>query len=539
MPGRVARGSGPHSDLPNPPNRCCRMYAGTGVGPSRLLLILLIGIAPSLPYAPQDLSKVGHVELPAWARDAYHFVHEHHAALESAPVSRTLHGWIDLIWGCKQTGPAARDALNVFYPLTYEDGVDWDQVEPVTRHSKEQQVLHFGQTPRQLFQQPHPPREVAAVPTLLDPQGRGGCRRPGAAVALWHSSAAPAQPQSLGVQSLVRVRGLQLQAPVVAIGAAPAAPGQGGASRLQVVRADGLVSFYRVRLRQGGESGGGGGQWPGVQVDPEAAFYLPSIGGPLQWLFLSGPAEAQLLSRAHAASVSALAASSESSQILGAYGLLMLAGSLDGEVCLWAASDWEWRSFACAARWQPHLAPVRGVDFGERLGLALSCGDDGLVHVYRLRPPTRLLRGYRFQGGLPATEARFAAGVPAAVVACSAEAARVCVWALAGFLLASLDLAAAGPVRGLRVVSEGDGSREGLLVALGADGAGKVELRTLPYLQPTWRLSCQWGMPPCALDCRPGARGAVWLGHEDGTFGAAVVAAGGPPAGSRSAACLT
>lgn len=46
-------------------------------------------------------------------------------ALESDAVSARLDEWVDLVFGCRQQGPAARAATNVFYPLTYEAAVDW------------------------------------------------------------------------------------------------------------------------------------------------------------------------------------------------------------------------------------------------------------------------------------------------------------------------------------------------------------------------------------------------------------------------------
>ena len=57
------------------------------------------------------------VVLPPWAKgDPREFIRLHRAALESDYVSQHLHEWIDLIFGCKQQGPAAVEAVNLFHP---------------------------------------------------------------------------------------------------------------------------------------------------------------------------------------------------------------------------------------------------------------------------------------------------------------------------------------------------------------------------------------------------------------------------------------
>lgn len=86
---------------------------------------------------------LNHVVLPPWAKqDAREFIRMHRAALECDYVSQHLHlvrtkfqnlfkfkilfffKWIDLIFGCKQQGPSAVDAVNVFHHLFYEGNVD-------------------------------------------------------------------------------------------------------------------------------------------------------------------------------------------------------------------------------------------------------------------------------------------------------------------------------------------------------------------------------------------------------------------------------
>ena len=63
---------------------------------------------------------IDEVVLPPWAVDAYDFIHKHQQALESDHVSSTLHHWIDLIFGYKQQGPHAEEALNIFTHYVYE-----------------------------------------------------------------------------------------------------------------------------------------------------------------------------------------------------------------------------------------------------------------------------------------------------------------------------------------------------------------------------------------------------------------------------------
>ncbi|CAK9143767.1 unnamed protein product [Ilex paraguariensis] len=105
----------------------------------------------------QSGEKVGDVLLPPWAKgSAREFIRKHREALESDYVSENLHHWIDLIFGYKQRGKAAEEAMNVFYHYTYEGSVDIDSVaDPAMKASILAQINHFGQTPKQLFLKPH------------------------------------------------------------------------------------------------------------------------------------------------------------------------------------------------------------------------------------------------------------------------------------------------------------------------------------------------------------------------------------------------
>ncbi|CAG9335745.1 NBEAL1_1 [Blepharisma stoltei] len=120
--------------------------------------------------------EISHVELPLWAKTgartrsgvenldyyyAVNFIRKHRKALESDFVSENLHNWIDLIFGYKQQGPAAESALNIFFYSTYEENMQvFKEKNQSFLQSTIQQVVHFGQTPVQLFKLHHPQKDI-------------------------------------------------------------------------------------------------------------------------------------------------------------------------------------------------------------------------------------------------------------------------------------------------------------------------------------------------------------------------------------------
>jgi len=109
----------------------------------------------------QDGTQVDSVSLPPWAKSPKDFVEKSRAALESEFVSERLHLWIDLIFGWKQRGDAAMEADNLFYHLTYDTALDeqlTSELNADARQAISAQMKEFGQTPRQLFYNPHPKR---------------------------------------------------------------------------------------------------------------------------------------------------------------------------------------------------------------------------------------------------------------------------------------------------------------------------------------------------------------------------------------------
>ncbi|KAK7204492.1 hypothetical protein BZA70DRAFT_296257 [Myxozyma melibiosi] len=110
----------------------------------------------------QGGQEIGNVQLPPWAKgDPKIFIQKNREALESPYVSQHLHEWIDLIFGFKQRGEAAVEAVNVFHHLSYHGAIDLDKIEDQLERNATVGIIHnFGQTPHQVFTRPHPPREV-------------------------------------------------------------------------------------------------------------------------------------------------------------------------------------------------------------------------------------------------------------------------------------------------------------------------------------------------------------------------------------------
>lgn len=94
------------------------------------------------------------VFLPKWALSPYDFIRQHRLALESDYVSENLHHWIDLIFGCKQSGPSAVDAFNVYHVACYPERLDVKNLNIGSRSKLTQR----GTVPLQLFRKPHPAR---------------------------------------------------------------------------------------------------------------------------------------------------------------------------------------------------------------------------------------------------------------------------------------------------------------------------------------------------------------------------------------------
>ncbi|KAL7752834.1 hypothetical protein RI367_001837 [Sorochytrium milnesiophthora] len=102
-------------------------------------------------------SDMSSVALPAWANSPEEFIAKHRELLESELVSRDLHYWIDLTFGCRLTGQLAVEAKNVALPLVSGEGDDMLQ-------QRWGDIRQHGVA--QIFVEPHPPRSAEHYETV-------------------------------------------------------------------------------------------------------------------------------------------------------------------------------------------------------------------------------------------------------------------------------------------------------------------------------------------------------------------------------------
>lgn len=122
----------------------------------------------------QSGDLVNDVKLPDWCEgSARLFMLIHRQALECDFVRRQLNQWIDLIFGYKQKGKAAVDAVNVFHPAviffllqafflikffhpqTYPEFQITNITDQVERSAYETMIRTYGQMPKQIFTSAH------------------------------------------------------------------------------------------------------------------------------------------------------------------------------------------------------------------------------------------------------------------------------------------------------------------------------------------------------------------------------------------------
>uniref|UniRef100_A0A8R1HZW0 BEACH domain-containing protein n=1 Tax=Caenorhabditis japonica TaxID=281687 RepID=A0A8R1HZW0_CAEJA len=113
----------------------------------------------------QNGEEVGDVEVPMWcfANGIPHhefFIQVHRQALESEHVQSMLHHWIDLIFGYKARGKAALEATNVYHPAVYPGSSPPSGFDSLLTNAYEANQKTLGSAPNQLFNQPHPKREL-------------------------------------------------------------------------------------------------------------------------------------------------------------------------------------------------------------------------------------------------------------------------------------------------------------------------------------------------------------------------------------------
>ena len=81
--------------------------------------------------------------IPEWVGSPEEFVKYHYAMLESSKVSSALHHWIDLVFGYKLEGKAARHAKNVHLGLVddHKDLKNYGIVQLFNKHHPKRRIL--------------------------------------------------------------------------------------------------------------------------------------------------------------------------------------------------------------------------------------------------------------------------------------------------------------------------------------------------------------------------------------------------------------
>lgn len=120
--------------------------------------------------ATQNGDRVNDVTLPPWAKSPRDFLRKNRKALESDICTAMLPRWIDLIFGSKSRGEAAKEANNLFVRSAYLGPSDLAALPTQEeRFQAELQATEFGIVPDQLFVGRHPLRHETVDDSFVNP----------------------------------------------------------------------------------------------------------------------------------------------------------------------------------------------------------------------------------------------------------------------------------------------------------------------------------------------------------------------------------
>ena len=106
-----------------------------------------------------DGTKVNDVVCPDFSsKNPYKTSYRLSVCLESEIVSKNINEWIDLVFGYKQLGDAAKESNNVFMYTTYLNNVNVDDINGDNNKVCFLRMVEFGLTPKQLFKEESPRR---------------------------------------------------------------------------------------------------------------------------------------------------------------------------------------------------------------------------------------------------------------------------------------------------------------------------------------------------------------------------------------------